>query len=114
MAGHLPRYLPPQFGLAAAWGPGAGTATAGAVWTDPRCRTVRVVLDPYADTGSGPQVGDWTLTRNALCGNGLLQNVPCLEYRAPAGDATVVVSTTALARQEGDAVIESIPLAQGG
>jgi hypothetical protein len=111
MAEHLPHFLPPQFGLAAGWGPGGATDTAGAVWTDPRCRTVRVVLDPHAEAGSGPQVGEWTLTQNATCGNGLLQDVPCLEYRADAGDAALVVSTVGLAREEGDAVISSIPLA---
>jgi hypothetical protein len=108
--GHVPHHLPPsQFGLAAAWGPVGGTATAGAAWADPRCRTVRIVLDPNGSVGSGPQVGDWTLTRSEQCRSGLLPGASCLEYRTGVPEGTLVLSTVGLAREEGDAVAASIP-----
>jgi hypothetical protein len=108
---HVPHHLPPgQFGLAAAWGPVGGSATAGAVWADPRCRTVRIVLDPNAQTGSGPQVGDWTLTQNGPCSGGLLVGAACLEYRTGVAEGVLVLSTVGLAREEGDAVATSVPL----
>ena len=108
--GHVPRHLPPtQFGLAAGWGPVGGSATAGAAWADPRCRVVRLVLDPNASVGSGPQVGVWTLTRSERCGNGLLTDAPCLEYRTKAAEGVLVLSTVGLAREEGDAVADSTP-----
>jgi hypothetical protein len=108
---HVPHHLPPgQFGLAAAWGPVGGSATAGAAWADPRCRTVRIVLDPNAATGSGPQVGDWTLTRSDVCQSGLLVGAPCLEYRTDVAEGTLVLTTVGLAREEGDAVATSVPL----
>jgi hypothetical protein len=109
--GHVPHSLPPtQFGLAAAWGPEGGTATAGAVWADPRCRIVRIVLDPNASVGAGPQVGDWTLTGSQQCATGLLQGAPCLEYRTSVDGGTLVLSTVGLAREEGDAVANSVPV----
>jgi hypothetical protein len=108
---HVPHYLPPgQFGLAAAWGPVGGSATAGAAWSDPRCRTVRIVLDPNGSVGSGPQVGDWTLTRSEQCGSGLLVGAPCLEYRTDVAEGTLILSAVGLAREEGDAVATSVPL----
>lgn len=108
--GHVPHELPPSdFGLAAAWGPVGGSASAGAVWVDPRCRVVRVVLDPNASVGAGPQVGDWTLTESRQCGGGLLPGASCLEYRVEVEGATLVLSTIGLAREEGDAVAESVP-----
>lgn len=111
LEGHVPHYLPPsQFGLAAAWGPVGGSATAGAAWADPRCRVVRVVVDPNASVGSGPQVGVWTLTRSEQCGSGLLQGAQCLEYRVEVPEGAIVVSTVGLAREEGDAVVDSIPV----
>jgi hypothetical protein len=109
--GHVPHELPPSdFGLSAAWGPVGGSATAGAVWVDPRCRVVRIVLDPNASVGAGPQVGDWTLTSSQPCEGGLLQGASCLEYRTTVDGGTLVLSTTGLAREEGDAVANSIPL----
>jgi len=108
---HVPHELPrSDFGLAAAWGPVGGSATAGAVWVDPRCRVVRLVLDPNASVGAGPQVGDWTLTSSQTCGGGLLAGAACLEYRAEVDGGTLVLSTIGLAREEGDAVANSIPL----
>jgi len=108
--GHVPHELPPSdFGLAAAWGPVGGSATAGAVWVDPRCRVVRIVLDPGASVGAGPQVGDWTVTSSQACGSGLLQGAACLEYRARVDGGTLVLSTIGLAREEGDAVANSVP-----
>jgi hypothetical protein len=108
--GHVPRYLPPAlFGLAAAWGPVGGTATAGAAWADPRCRIVRIVLDPGASVGSGPQVGDWTLTQSGPCANGLLPGSFCHEYRTRVDGGTLVLSTVGLAREDGDAVANSVP-----
>jgi hypothetical protein len=107
---HVPHELPPSdFGLAAAWGPVGGSATAGAVWVDPRCRVVRIVLDPNASVGAGPQVGDWTLTESQQCGGGLLVGAACLEYRVKVNGATLVLSTIGLAREEGDAVANSVP-----
>ncbi len=109
--GHVPHQLPPSdFGLAAAWGPVGGSATAGAVWVDPRCRVVRIVVDPNASVGSGPQVGEWTLTGSEPCATGLLQGASCLEYRTRVDDGTLVLSTVGLAREEGDAVANSVPL----
>lgn len=109
--GHVPHELPPsQFGLSAAWGPVGGSATAGAAWADPRCRVVRIVLDPNASVGSGPQVGDWTLTRSDQCAAGLLQGAQCLEYRTDVAEGTLVLSTVGLAREDGDAVANSVPL----
>jgi hypothetical protein len=109
--GHVPHELPPSdFGLAAAWGPVGGSATAGAVWVDPRCRVVRIVVDPNASVGTGPQVGDWTLTQSQPCATGLLQGAPCLEYRTQVDGGTLVLSTVGLAREEGDAVANSVPL----
>ncbi|HXJ63742.1 MAG TPA: hypothetical protein VNN79_08305 [Actinomycetota bacterium] len=108
---HVPHELPPSdFGLAAAWGPVGGSATAGAVWVDPRCRVVRVVLDPNQSVGAGPQVGDWTLTSSQPCVGGLLRGASCLEYRAEVDGGTLVLSTIGLAREEGDAVANSIPI----
>jgi hypothetical protein len=71
---------------------------------------VRIALDPHAAEGSGPQVGEWTLTTSTTRGNGLLTDVPCLEYRTGAGDTTVVLSTVGLVRDEGDAVASSVRL----
>ena len=108
---HVPHELPPSdFGLAAAWGPVGGSATAGAVWVDPRCRVVRVVLDPNQSVGAGPQVGDWTLTSSQPCVGGLLRGASCLEYRAEVDGGALVLSTIGLAREEGDAVANSIPI----
>jgi len=109
--GHVPHELPPSdFGLAAAWGPVGGSATAGAVWVDPRCRVVRIVVDPNASVGTGPQVGDWTLTQSQPCATGLLQGAPCLEYRTKVNGGTLVLTTVGLAREEGDAVANSVPV----
>jgi hypothetical protein len=68
------------------------------------------VLDPNASLGSGPQVGDWTLTRSDVCGAGLLQGAGCLEYRTDVAEGTLVLTTVGLAREEGDAVAGSVPL----
>ena len=109
--GHVPHQLPPsQFGLAAAWGPIGGSATAGAAWADPRCRVVRIVLDPGGAGGNGPQVGDWTLVRSDQCSEGLLQGAQCLEYRTGVAEGTLILSTVGLTREEGDAVAISVPL----
>jgi hypothetical protein len=109
--GHVPHDLPlGQFGLAAAWGPVGGSATAGAAWADPECRTVRIVLDPNADVGSGPQFGAWTVTQNAECRGGLLSGATCLEYRTGVDGGTLVLSTIGLSREQADPVVSSVPL----
>jgi hypothetical protein len=111
LAGHLPRSLPDGFGLVDAWGAGDGFQGT-AIWTDERCRIVRLSLSAFQGWvgHEGPRVGTWTVTGNAsrACFNSVLGTARCLEYRANVDEGQLWVQMMGLDRDEGDTIVGSI------
>jgi hypothetical protein len=109
MGGHMPRWLPPSFGLEGAWTEGKSI---WAVWTDGTCREVSVVS---ADRGhpwhySGPRVGPWVVAVDAPgCGNQVLGSAKCLDYYVALTNGSVGFHAAGLDRTEADRIL-SIPL----
>jgi hypothetical protein len=108
---HVPRALPPGFGVLVSWRAGGSGLASGAAWADIRCRTVVVRLRPGpAGALDGPRVGDWFVIQDGPCSNGLFQNVPCTRYAAEVTGGRLEVATVALTRAEADQIALSIPL----
>lgn len=111
LSDHVPRALPPNFGLLVAWEPGPDDPTAGAAWADARCRTIVIrVAEKAGPPATGPAVGDWRLGRSELCSNGLLSGVQCLLYVSDRGADRLILATVGLGREQADGVALSVPI----
>jgi hypothetical protein len=110
MKGHVPHWLPEGFGLAGTWELGD---SAWATWTDDQCREVTVSVEQgRADATPGPRIGAWTVTVDvpAACSNSVLGTATCLGYQANATMGSVGIQAMGIERQDGDAIVQSIPL----
>lgn len=111
LEGHVPADLPDGFGLAHLWMGPAGLS-GSALWTDDRCREIKVGL---TFEGAGPvdgvALGPWTVASSApdACGNAVLGVGRCLAYDAAIDGRQIVVRTMGMERDEADRVVLSIP-----
>lgn len=110
MRGHIPNWLPQDFGLHHSFGAGDGIL-GGAAWHDNRCREVLLIFwASLDDQFEGPRVGRWTLTVDAPgeCGNNILGMSRCLTYHAAVSGGTLGLQMVGLERSDGDRIAESI------
>lgn len=104
MYGHVPGWLPPGFGLSILY------KDHSAIWSDRRCREVRVGV--YGDGQMDPAVGDvgqWRVIADANgCGNAVLGRGRCLDYQTKIDHHIITVQMMGLERPQGDRIVTSI------
>jgi hypothetical protein len=106
---YLPRRLPQGFKLLRAWQgkpPNAEAVRDGAVWSNDRCRLVRIEVLPPGEIGSGRSVSYWTAFRGQ-CGFGDLDLV-CRDYFARLDAGVLWLFTFGLSREVSDRIATSI------
>jgi hypothetical protein len=115
MRGRLPHWLPFGFGVSIAFAAANGKS-AGATWSDRRCRQVQVGVtfssSPF-QLPSGHRVGAWTLADDDPrgCGNAVLGKARCIVYLArlsPRG--SIGLQSIGLSRKQANKIVGSIPL----
>ena len=112
MQNHVPHWLPQGMGLVEAFGPGFVGSLGGAYFADARCREVELWFWKSTDVGSGPRLGPWTVNADVPngCGNAVLGDGRCLDYRVRVAGGSVGVQMMGIPRHEGDQVVSSIPI----
>lgn len=106
MNGHVPQRLPPRFGFVYLVGE-AYDALATATWTDAGCREMTLTLWQTQSQGDlpGPKVGPWTVTEDSPgCGNAVLGNGHCLDYRMKTGNGELELFFMGVPRSEADPI----------
>jgi hypothetical protein len=109
LRGYLPRWFPPGFRLERAWEgkrPNAEGVRDGAVWSNDRCRLVRIEVLPPGEIGPGRSVSYWTAFRGR-CGFGDLDLV-CRDYFAQLDAGVFWMFTFGLSRDVSDRIATSI------
>ena len=110
---YVPSWLPPTFGLFFGFD---GSATdlengRGAIWTDERCRQVRLEFLPGVASEESPRpAGQWERTDSASCTYSPLENVPCFVYHAQDNGGILNLYTVGLSREEAARVAAGIAL----
>jgi hypothetical protein len=114
MQNYVPHWLPDGMGLVDAFGSGWG-AKGGAHFADARCREIELWFWESSDVGSGQHVGAWVVQQSKpkACGNAVLGEAMCLEYRGRVADGAIGVQMMGLSRPDGDRIVRSIPLTPG-
>lgn len=109
MNGHLPTWLPSGFGLSGAWTEASATKTlfAETLWSDQRCRSVRVTF-----SSGGPGPGPWTVGYDnpRACGNAIMGMGECIGYSVSVTGGEVNVQTISLTRSDADRLVHSIKI----
>lgn len=93
LGSHVPTWMPAGFGLMLGWkveGRAVGGRSNGGIWTDERCRQVRLEVYPNTAGAESPRPdGRWVLVEDPYeCAFGSLRHALCRQYHAQSeGDA---------------------------